>query len=92
MALILERDGKACVWCRRPLEVGFVEATTEHVVPRLKGGPSWIENEVAACVEAGRRALRETAGHPGGVHAEVVGHRKAAVTETLAQDVAQPDR
>ncbi len=26
-----------------------MEATTEHVVPRLKGGPSWIENEVAAC-------------------------------------------
>lgn len=49
MALILERDGRACVWCGRTLEVGFVEATTEHVVPRLKGGPSWVENEVAAC-------------------------------------------
>ena len=24
-------------------------ATTEHVVPRIKGGPSWLENEVAAC-------------------------------------------
>ena len=23
--------------------------TLEHVVPRLKGGPAWIENEVAAC-------------------------------------------
>ena len=49
MALILERDGRACVWCGRELEVGLVGATTEHVVPRLKGGPSWIENEVAAC-------------------------------------------
>ena len=49
MALILERDGHACVWCRRQLEVGLVEATTEHVVPRIKGGPSRIENEVAAC-------------------------------------------
>ena len=49
MALILERDGRACVWCRRELEVGLVTATTEHVVPRIKGGPSWIENEVAAC-------------------------------------------
>jgi HNH endonuclease len=49
MALILERDGWECVWCRRPLEVGLVAATTEHVVPRIKGGPSWIENEVAAC-------------------------------------------
>jgi hypothetical protein len=49
MALILERDGRACVWCRRELGVGLVKATTEHVVPRMKGGPSWIENEVAAC-------------------------------------------
>src|SRR5262249_30141670 len=49
MALILERDGHDCVSCRRPLDVRLVGATTEHVVPRLKGGPSWLENEVAAC-------------------------------------------
>jgi hypothetical protein len=49
LALILERDGPHCVWCRRPIDVGLVEATTEHLVPRVKGGPSWIENEVAAC-------------------------------------------
>ncbi len=49
MALILERDGDACVWCRRPLEIGLVAATTDHLVPRIKGGPSWIENELAAC-------------------------------------------
>ncbi len=49
MAIILERDGQECVWCRRPLEVGLVSATTDHLVPRIKGGPSWIENEVAAC-------------------------------------------
>ena len=47
--MILERDGRACVWCGREIGVGLVEVTTEHVVPRLKGGPSWIENEVAAC-------------------------------------------
>lgn len=47
--LILERDGATCVWCRRPVDAGLVEATTEHVVPRVKGGPSWLENEVAAC-------------------------------------------
>jgi hypothetical protein len=55
MAVILERDGAECVWCRRPLERGLVLATTEHVVPRIKGGPSWLENEVAAC----RRCNRE---------------------------------
>ena len=49
MRRILERDGAECVWCRRPLDVGLVAATTEHVVPRIKGGPSWIENELAAC-------------------------------------------
>ena len=49
MALILERDGRACVWCGRDIDIGLVAATTEHVVPRIKGGPSWIENEVAAC-------------------------------------------
>ncbi len=46
---ILERDGARCVWCGREVGTGLVAATTEHVVPRIKGGPSWIENEVAAC-------------------------------------------
>jgi hypothetical protein len=49
MERILERDGAFCVWCGRELNVALVPATTEHVVPRIKGGPSWIENEVAAC-------------------------------------------
>jgi 5-methylcytosine-specific restriction endonuclease McrA len=49
LAIVLARDGAECVWCRRPLDVGLVRATTEHVVPKIKGGPSWIENEVAAC-------------------------------------------
>jgi hypothetical protein len=49
MILILERDGTACVWCARQIDTDAVQATTEHLVPRIKGGPSWIENEVAAC-------------------------------------------
>jgi hypothetical protein len=48
LARILERDGDTCVWCGRRFE-GLVRPTTEHLVPRLKGGPSWFENEVAAC-------------------------------------------
>lgn len=48
LGLILERDGPTCVWCGRRFQ-GLVRPTTEHLVPRLKGGPSWIENEVAAC-------------------------------------------
>jgi hypothetical protein len=54
LELILERDGRRCVWCRRAVDTDLVRATTEHVVPRLKGGPSWIENEVAACARCNR--------------------------------------
>jgi hypothetical protein len=43
-----ERDGPTCIWCGRVF-TDQVTATTEHVVPRVKGGPSWLENEVAAC-------------------------------------------
>ena len=44
---ILDRDGSKCVWCGRAIAVGLVHATTEHLVPRVKGGPSWLENELA---------------------------------------------
>jgi HNH endonuclease len=50
----IERDGATCVWCAQPFG-DLVMATTEHVVPRVKGGPSWLANEVAAC----RRCNRE---------------------------------
>jgi 5-methylcytosine-specific restriction endonuclease McrA len=59
---VLERDGGTCTWCGR----GFgdlVTPTTDHVVPRVKGGPSWLENEVAACrrcnAERGHRGPAE---------------------------------
>ena len=55
LAVILERDGSHCVWCRRGVDIDLVRATTEHVVPKLKGGPSWIENEVAACARCNRQ-------------------------------------
>lgn len=48
LAAALERDGPTCVWCGRTFD-HHVRPTTEHVVPRVKGGPSWVENEVAAC-------------------------------------------
>ena len=48
LELILDRDGPTCVWCGREFSA-LVRPTTEHVVPRVKGGPSWLENEVAAC-------------------------------------------
>lgn len=44
----VERDGPRCVWCRRECG-GLVRGTTDHLVPKVKGGPSWRENEVLAC-------------------------------------------
>ena len=44
----VERDGSTCIWCGRAF-TAQVAPSTEHVVPRVKGGPSWLENEVAAC-------------------------------------------
>jgi hypothetical protein len=55
LRLVLERDGSQCVWCGRRLEADDRLATTDHVVPRLKGGPAWIENELAACRSCNRR-------------------------------------
>lgn len=49
MEIILERDGPYCIWCSAPLDSVRNQPTSEHVVPRIKGGPSWVENEVAAC-------------------------------------------
>src|SRR3954462_3181206 len=48
LTAILERDGPTCVWCGRAFGP-LIRPTTEHVVPRVKGGPSRLENEVAAC-------------------------------------------
>ena len=42
------------MWCLRRLPVGSYEASVDHLVPRLKGGPSWTENEVAACRRCNR--------------------------------------
>lgn len=62
LRLALDRDGTRCVWCGRPF-AGLVVPTREHLVPRAKGGPSWLENEVAACrrcnAERGHRAAVE---------------------------------
>ncbi|MGY1814144.1 HNH endonuclease [Blastococcus sp. SYSU D00820] len=56
---VLEQDGPTCIWCGRVFG-RLLRPTTEHVVPRVKGGPSWLENEVAACgrcnAERGHRA------------------------------------
>jgi hypothetical protein len=51
--LAMLRDGTTCVWCGREFAEQVVP-TTDHLVPRVKGGPSWLENEVAACRRCNR--------------------------------------
>ncbi|MFA9430450.1 HNH endonuclease [Egicoccus sp. AB-alg2] len=53
LAAAIERDGPYCVWCSREF-TGLVRATREHLVPRVKGGPSVLENELAACSRCNR--------------------------------------
>jgi hypothetical protein len=55
LARILERDGGECVWCRRPLAPGDRDLSLDHLIPRLKGGPAWPENELASCRPCNRR-------------------------------------
>ena len=92
LLVVLERDGPTCVWCGRTFTAQVV-ATTDHLVPRVKGGPSWLENEVAAC----RRCNGER-GHRGAVEwlAECErrgwspdGERLRRVLESLAAAIAE---
>lgn len=48
LLVAVERDGPTCVWCGARFDT-LSRPTTDHLVPRAKGGPSWAENEVAAC-------------------------------------------
>jgi len=59
LTAILERDGPTCVWCGRTFGP-LIRPTTEHVVPRVKGGPSRLENEVAACGRCNRERGHRT--------------------------------
>jgi 5-methylcytosine-specific restriction endonuclease McrA len=61
LSAALARDGDTCVWCGRAF-TRLIRPTTEHVVPRVKGGPSRAENEVAAC-----RRCNADRGHRGPV-------------------------
>jgi hypothetical protein len=62
LRLAIDRDGARCVWCGRAFGA-LVAPTREHLVPRAKGGPSWLENEVPACrrcnAERGHRSVVE---------------------------------
>lgn len=55
--VLIARDGNACVWCGQPF-TRMNRPTTEHLIARVKGGPSWLENELLAC-----RRCNATRGH-----------------------------
>jgi 5-methylcytosine-specific restriction endonuclease McrA len=61
LAAARDRDGDGCLWCGRAF-TELVRPTTDHLVPKVKGGPSWLENEVAAC-----RRCNGARGHKGAV-------------------------
>jgi 5-methylcytosine-specific restriction endonuclease McrA len=42
-------DKNECVWCRKTLWARDNDSSIDHVIPKVKGGPSWPENEVTAC-------------------------------------------
>ena len=93
LELILDRDGPTCVWCGCEVDTPLVQATTEHVVPRLKGGPSWLENEVAACKRCngrrGHRNLVDWADECDGIGWNVDRHRLVRVLESLDARIAE---
>ncbi|MEC7241732.1 MAG: HNH endonuclease [Myxococcota bacterium] len=57
---MLEEGQTQCVWCARAFDERMVIATTEHLIPRIKGGPSWAENEVVACRRCNSRRGHRT--------------------------------
>lgn len=92
MEVILERDGPTCVWCGRHFD-RLVVPTTEHVVPRIKGGPSWLENEVAACgrcnSERGNRTPAEFADESDGLARHPDRERLVCVMRSLEERIAR---
>ncbi len=46
---LLELGGGTCAWCGYDLSKTNARPTRDHIVPKIKGGPTRLENEVAAC-------------------------------------------
>lgn len=52
---LLELGGSRCAWCGYDLEKPNARPTRDHVVPKIKGGPTRLENEVASCGSCNRQ-------------------------------------
>jgi 5-methylcytosine-specific restriction endonuclease McrA len=49
LAVLSELTGGTCTWCGYDLSKTNARPTRDHLVPKIKGGPTRLENEVAAC-------------------------------------------
>lgn len=49
MQHLLELGGSRCAWCGYDLTKPNARPTRDHIVPKIKGGPTRLENEVASC-------------------------------------------
>lgn len=45
----MELSAGCCTWCGYDLSRTNARPTRDHLVPKIKGGPTRLENEVAAC-------------------------------------------
>ena len=51
-APLMERDGRICVWCGKDT-VG--DASRDHIIPRVAGGPNHRDNYLLACRDCNSR-------------------------------------
>lgn len=51
---LIEIGGGRCAWCGFDLAKPAARPTRDHLVPKLKGGPTRVENEVASCGSCNR--------------------------------------
>lgn len=49
MQHLLEMGDHGCAWCGYDLTKSNARPTRDHIVPKIKGGPTRLENEVASC-------------------------------------------
>ncbi len=62
---IRQRAGEACEYCRLPQESQEATFHVDHVLPRVQGGPTTLDNLALACVSCSlRKAARVTAVDP----------------------------
>lgn len=53
--MLIELAGGRCTWCGYELARTGARPTRDHLIPRIKGGPTRLENEVASCSSCNRQ-------------------------------------